>query len=109
MSTDIEKLDINQLQELKHQADALIEKKQREKIDDAYQQVLKIAQSVGLKLEELVQHGDKGKKSALKRKVAAKYSNPQNAAQTWTGRGKQPRWVVEQLATGKSLDDLLIN
>jgi len=26
-------------------------------------------------------------------KVAAKYKNPANASQTWTGRGKMPAWV----------------
>ncbi|PAT00314.1 MAG: hypothetical protein BSR46_03245 [Candidatus Dactylopiibacterium carminicum] len=41
-------------------------------------------------------------------KVAAKYANPSNPAQTWTGRGRQPLWVGEQLTAGKNLEDLLI-
>jgi DNA-binding protein H-NS len=28
--------------------------------------------------------------------------------ETWSGRGKQPRWVTELLATGKSLDEFRI-
>jgi len=36
-----------------------------------------------------------------------KYQNPNNAAQTWSGRGKQPAWVAEALAQGKTLESLL--
>jgi len=38
-----------------------------------------------------------------------KYQNPNNPAQTWSGRGKTPLWVRRSLARGKSLEDLLIN
>jgi DNA-binding protein H-NS len=41
-------------------------------------------------------------------KVHPKYRNPQNAAETWAGRGKQPRWVRAQLRSGKKLEDLRI-
>lgn len=108
MSTNIDNLDINQLQALKEQADALIEKKQRENVDSAYQQILDIAKSVGFTLDELIEHGRQGKKSTVKRTVAPRYRDPANAEQTWTGRGKQPRWVVDALAAGKTLEDLLI-
>lgn len=39
----------------------------------------------------------------------AKYANPENAADTWTGRGRKPQWCVEHLAAGGTLDDLLIS
>lgn len=41
-------------------------------------------------------------------KVAPKYRNPENLAETWTGRGMKPRWLAAQLAAGKSADDFLI-
>ena len=41
-------------------------------------------------------------------KVLPKYRNPKNPAQTWTGRGKQPRWLREQLRSDKKLDDFRI-
>jgi DNA-binding protein H-NS len=31
------------------------------------------------------------------------YRNPQDASQEWTGRGRQPGWVKEFLASGKNL------
>src|ERR1700741_4883400 len=41
-------------------------------------------------------------------KVLQKYRNPKNPAETWSGRGKQPRWVRTQLRSGRKLDDLRI-
>ena len=41
-------------------------------------------------------------------KVAPKYRNPANAKETWTGRGKQPRWLAAETAKGKKLEDFLI-
>lgn len=42
------------------------------------------------------------------RKVAPKYANPQNPAQTWSGRGPHPKWVKAHQAKGGSLESLLI-
>jgi len=42
-------------------------------------------------------------------KVRPKYQNSKNPAETWSGRGKRPRWLTVQLRTGKGLDDFLIN
>lgn len=44
----------------------------------------------------------------VKRTVPPKYRNPDNAEQTWAGRGRQPKWVEAALASGKTLDDLKI-
>lgn len=38
--------------------------------------------------------------------VAPKYRD--EAGNTWTGRGKQPKWVAEALAGGLTIEDLLI-
>ena len=37
-----------------------------------------------------------------------RYRNPENSEQTWSGRGRRPRWVHEAEAAGRSLDDLRI-
>jgi DNA-binding protein H-NS len=41
-------------------------------------------------------------------KVPPKYRNPERPSETWSGRGKQPRWVGAQLRSGMKVDDLLI-
>jgi DNA-binding protein H-NS len=40
--------------------------------------------------------------------VFPKYKNPKNPTESWSGRGKQPLWVREQLKAGKELDQFLI-
>ncbi|MGY6703842.1 H-NS histone family protein [Roseinatronobacter sp.] len=40
--------------------------------------------------------------------VAPKYANPADPSETWSGRGRKPRWVVAALDAGKNLDDLAI-
>jgi DNA-binding protein H-NS len=41
-------------------------------------------------------------------KVLPKYSNPSAPLETWSGRGKQPRWVVAALRSGHKLEDFRI-
>lgn len=43
----------------------------------------------------------------VKRKVPPKYRNPETG-DTWTGRGKAPRWVTAAEAAGKGRDEFLI-
>src|SRR6267154_1216066 len=41
--------------------------------------------------------------------VFPKYRNPAQPAETWAGRGKQPRWLTAQLSAGRKLDDFQIH
>jgi DNA-binding protein H-NS len=41
-------------------------------------------------------------------KVLPKYCNPLTPSETWSGRGKQPRWLVAALKTGHELDEFKI-
>jgi len=41
-------------------------------------------------------------------KVAPKYRNPENPEQTWSGRGRSPKWVEAYLAAGGSLENITI-
>ena len=41
-------------------------------------------------------------------RVFPKYRNPAKPEETWAGRGKQPRWLTDQLRSGKNLEDFRI-
>ena len=41
-------------------------------------------------------------------KVYPKYQNPLEPSETWSGRGKQPRWLVKALQTGNKIEDFRI-
>jgi DNA-binding protein H-NS len=68
------------------------------------QKLADMAKEHGLSLEEVLGKGRKGKGS-----VAPKYRDPKNPDNTWTGRGRMPRWMVAATKGGKSnKDDFLI-
>lgn len=64
--------------------------------------------------ERLHRIGLAGKTARFDRKrrpyppVRPKYRNPKNPAETWSGRGRLPRWLQPQLRAGRKLDDFLI-
>ena len=41
-------------------------------------------------------------------KIAAKYRDPDNAQNTWAGRGAIPRWMAEKIDDGAKREDFLI-
>ncbi len=45
--------------------------------------------------------------TAAKRAVAPKYRHPQTG-ETWSGRGKAPRWLAAEEAAGATRDSFLI-
>jgi DNA-binding protein H-NS len=48
------------------------------------------------------------KKAPKKPPAAAKYQHPEDPSATWTGKGRQPNWIKEAEAAGKSRDEFLI-
>ena len=63
-----------------------------------------MAKKAGFDLRELF-NGRKGKG-----KVAVKYRDPGNPANTWTGRGRMPRWMTAATKGGKAKkEDFLIS
>jgi DNA-binding protein H-NS len=41
-------------------------------------------------------------------RVPPKYYNPMEPTETWSGRGKQPRWLVAALQSGRKLEEFRI-
>ena len=41
-------------------------------------------------------------------KVFPKYQNPLEPSETWSGRGKQPRWLVQAIQNGNKVEDFRI-
>lgn len=110
MRPDISNLSVAELKHLTSEAEALIESKKEQELDAAYKQVLQIASEHGVSVEELMTRGGKASKSksSTRKPVAPRYRNPDNQQETWTGRGKQPRWLAAKVAAGASLDSFLI-
>jgi DNA-binding protein H-NS len=41
-------------------------------------------------------------------RVFPKYRNPNEPSETWSGRGKQPRWLAAALKTGRTIEEFVI-
>jgi DNA-binding protein H-NS len=41
-------------------------------------------------------------------KVPPKYRNPNEPSETWSGRGKRPRWLAQALLAGRKIEDFVI-
>ncbi len=110
MKIDLEGLTVPELEALIAQAHELIGRKQQEAVSSAKAEIEKIAADVGMSVEELLglQAGKAKKVVKEKKPVPVKYRNPKDHTQTWSGRGKSPRWLQEVLNHGGKLENFLV-
>jgi DNA-binding protein H-NS len=104
MAKTLDKMSLEELQAHQREVDSAIKGFEKKRRADAVQELREVAKKHGFTLEELTG----GKVAKAGTKGAAKYANPADASQTWTGRGRQPNWVKAALKAGKSLDSLAI-
>lgn len=105
---DISKMSVEELKRLTAEAEALIESKKDQAVEDAYNQIIEIAGAAGLSLEQFIEYGAQKRKKTTRKAVEPRYRNTNNSSETWTGRGKQPRWLVAEIEKGAKLEDFLI-
>lgn len=103
MSIDFDKMSLKEMREMRTRLDRAINSYEDRKRREALAAIEEAAREHGFNLSELT--GGKPRRTGT---VAPKYANPQDPTMTWTGRGRKPRWVQENLAEGKELDDMLI-
>lgn len=102
------------LQELlaqKAELERKIQETQRNERQAAIDKVRALMAEFGLSVDDLGgKSPSNGRKKASggdgTRKAAVKYRDA--AGNTWSGRGLQPRWLKEALASGKSLQDFAV-
>ena len=104
MSIDLSALSLAELKSLQKDVAKAIAGFEGRRRQEALVAMEAAAREHGFELSELL-----GDTPAKKRRPArAKYAHPENAAGTWTGRGRKPKWVAEVLAAGRKLEEFLI-
>jgi DNA-binding protein H-NS len=103
---DLQKMSYLELLELKGNIDRAIECKKVAEKSSIKKKVRELIEGAGFDVGDIV--GGSSSKSLKGRKVAPKYRNPKNPEETWTGRGRQPKWLVAELGRGRSLNSFLI-
>jgi DNA-binding protein H-NS len=102
---DLSNMSVGDLRNLQEQIKQEMKKREAQEVQKAREQIMAIAQSVGVPLKDLLATSGRGSKGNT---VAVRYRHPDNASQQWTGRGRQPKWVKEWVEGGKSLDKLRV-
>jgi DNA-binding protein H-NS len=103
MARDLERMSFKDLQELElkvRKAKASVQDRRRIELREKIEAMVA---AEGLKMSDIF--GGRGGKG---RKVAAKYINPDDPTQTWTGRGRKPRWLAAKLKDGDKIEKFLI-
>ncbi len=99
----LEKMSLKDLIAFKQEVEAAIVKRREEEKAEMQAKMARMAEEAGFSIEELF-----GKPRGRRGGGIPKYRNPDNPNQTWSGRGRKPRWLEEKLAEGMELEEFLI-
>lgn len=104
MNINLDALSLKDLKDLRNKVTQAIEGYHDRKKLEARAEIEERARELGFKLVDLVDAAPMRKRKP----GTAKYANPADRSQTWTGRGRKPRWAEAALKAGKTLADLAI-
>jgi DNA-binding protein H-NS len=106
MAIELDTLSRVELIELRKDIDKAIleadDRDRRDALNAAEQAVAKY----GFSLSEI--SSGKGRGKGKRGKAVAKYRNPANHEQTWSGMGRKPHWIHDALSSGADITDLEI-
>jgi DNA-binding protein H-NS len=91
----LDKMSYAELADMETQIERLKGEKQNAERSVLRQRLVDIAKGHGFDINDLFGKGRKGT-------VAVKYRDPKNPENTWTGRGRMPRWMVAATKGGKT-------
>jgi DNA-binding protein H-NS len=101
---NLDDLSLAELQDLIKEAQFKLEQKQNSMRKEVITQIKELAASVGVTVDII----DNKKSNLRSAGVAAKYANPNNPTQVWSGRGLAPKWMQALIDEGQSKEDFLI-
>ncbi len=93
--------DLNELESKLAKAKAHAAQAERAKLKEKIDNILK---GTGLTVHDLYGIGKRGRGG----KSVAKFANPDDRSQTWTGRGRKPNWLVAKVKRGAKMTDFAL-
>lgn len=100
---NLEKMSLDELKTLLKDVAKAIANYEKRQRDEALAAAEAAAKEHGFKLADLVDGG-----KSVRVPAAPKYRHPENPSLTWSGRGRKPKWIVEAIEAGKSVEDFAI-
>jgi DNA-binding protein H-NS len=96
----LEKMPTGKLESLRAEVEAMIATKVAARREELQSQ-----------LSELLENSGSGKgtrRGRGKARSVAKYRNPKNADEVWSGRGRMPLWLGAEIKAGKDREEFLV-
>jgi DNA-binding protein H-NS len=100
---DVEKMSLEDLRALAKEIEKAIKKSEGNNLKKARGAAEAAARQYGFSLLEIVGSRALNLKSEPS---DAKYRNPDDPQQTWSGRGRQPQWFKEAIASGRAPSEM---
>ncbi|MDK3019555.1 H-NS histone family protein [Pseudodonghicola flavimaris] len=107
MAINLDGLSRKDLLELRDNVEKALKDAEVRERKEALKAAEQAAAEFGFSLADLSADG-KVRTGGKQSKAPAKYRNPNNPEETWSGRGRKPRWVHEALSSGADIADLEI-
>lgn len=101
---ELKQLSPEELRRLAKELEQVMEERQREMRKEAIRKIRQIAEEAGLEVEIRTKRETK-RRSPL----PVKYRHPEHPELTWKGRGQMPKWLREELAKGRSLEEFRVD
>jgi len=101
---DLYEMSLEELKQLRKDVEKAIETYEARQMAEARAKLEVMAAEMGVKLEDVVAVGGKGKSQGV-----PKYCHPKDPTKTWTGKGRKPGWFIQAVEEeGMNPDDLKI-
>ena len=101
----LDKLSLVDLKDLKSRVEQAIADREVVERKELREEIEAMAAKAGFSVGELFGGAKNGRKGAP---VAVKYRNAKDPSQTWTGRGRPPRWLAEATKKGAKRESFLV-
>jgi DNA-binding protein H-NS len=109
-ATDFDDMREDELRQLISNAQDALDRRIAKRAKQTLKEARRLAAEVGFEVAftKAAKSAGKDQGAGSRGKAVQKYRNPKNPAETWSGRGRPPKWVQAALAEGQSLADLTI-
>jgi DNA-binding protein H-NS len=101
--------DLIELRCLQYRVEREIRNRTNDNVQKARAQIFAIARKARIPIDATLIGNMQNPAKTRGEKTLARYQNPRDISQKWIGRGRRPRWLVNEIANGRSLDDFRIS
>jgi DNA-binding protein H-NS len=101
-TVNVDKMSLKELLDLEQKVQKAINVARDRERAEVKLAMAKLAEKRGFSISELYGGRGRGKSNV------AKYANPANRSETWTGRGRKPNWLVAKLKRGAKLESFAV-